>query len=64
MLSSKQLWPFLALVAVACAFPAAAGVINVPGNAPTIQGGIALAQPGDSVLVAPGTYPEHVSLIS
>jgi len=44
--------------------PAASSVILVPGDAPTIQGGIALAQPGDSVLVAPGTYPEHVQLVS
>ena len=64
MLSSTQHWPVLLLAAFVFAIPAGAGVINVPGNAPTIQGGIALAQPGDSVLVAPGTYPEHVTLIS
>jgi hypothetical protein len=64
MLSSKQHWPVLLMAAFVFAIPAGAGVINVPGNAPTIQGGIALAQPGDSVLVAPGTYPEHVQLVS
>lgn len=44
--------------------PAAADIIHVPGDAATIQGGIALAQPGDSVLVSAGIYPEHVQLSS
>jgi hypothetical protein len=44
--------------------PAVANQIHVPGDSPTIQGGIAVAQPGDSVMVAPGTYPEHVTLVS
>ena len=36
---------------------AQAAVINVPGDAATIQGGIDLASDGDEVVVAPGTYP-------
>jgi hypothetical protein len=32
---------------------------RVPGDAPTIQAGIGLAQIGDDVLVAPGVYTEH-----
>ncbi len=36
--------------------PAPANAIDVPGDAPTIQAAIDLAQPGDLVLVAPGTY--------
>lgn len=36
--------------------PVHATTWDVPGDAPTIQGGIDLASVGDTVLVAPGTY--------
>ncbi|MEO3841184.1 right-handed parallel beta-helix repeat-containing protein [Streptomyces sp. B22F1] len=36
--------------------------IRVPGDAPTISAGVALARPGDLVLVAPGVYREAVKL--
>ncbi len=38
---------------------AGATTIAVPGDAPTIARGLALARPGDRVLVACGTYREH-----
>jgi hypothetical protein len=35
---------------------AAAAVINVPGDQPTIQAAVSAAASGDTILIAPGTY--------
>ncbi len=37
-----------------------ADILYVPGNYPTIQEALANASTGDTVLVAPGTYYEHI----
>ncbi|MCD4731491.1 MAG: FG-GAP-like repeat-containing protein, partial [Bacteroidales bacterium] len=36
-------------------------VIHIPGDFPTIQSGIDVAQSGDTILVAPGTYYENIN---
>ncbi len=41
---------------------AAAAIYHVPDDYPTIQAGVNAAPPGDTVLVAPGTYGENVTL--
>ncbi len=63
-LSSRTVLIALALALIMASLSAEAGVIHVPGDAPTIQGGINIAQPGDSVLVEPGIYSEHIALVS
>jgi hypothetical protein len=41
---------------------AEAGVIEVPGDHDTIQAAVDAAEPGDLVLIAPGTYEEAVTV--
>jgi len=43
--------------------PAAAATINVPADSATIQAAILGTLPGDTVLIAPGTYHENISFI-
>jgi hypothetical protein len=49
----------LLLGAIACALPAAAATLHVPGDQPTIQAGIGAAAAGDTLLLAHGIYLEH-----
>ena len=52
------------LALLLCSGPALASIIHVPGDQPSIQAGLAAAAPGDSVLVAAGTYFERLYMPS
>ena len=55
----RSLWPFLGALAVLAA-PATGRIRRVPAEYRTIQEAIDSAQPGDTVLVAPGRYVENI----
>ena len=60
----KKIFSILFVLVLALSFslvtatPVAAATINVPGDQPTIQAAIAAASPGDTIMVAAGTYVE------
>jgi parallel beta-helix repeat protein len=49
-------------VGIALAIPALAKTIEVPKDYQTIQAAINAAQPGDLILIAPGTYKENLTI--
>jgi hypothetical protein len=58
---TKRWWGFaLLLVAVLLLYPVAAGSIQVPGQASTVQDAIRLARPGDTIYIHGGLYQENL----
>jgi len=53
---------FAVLPLLAAAMTCHAGILEVPGEYPSIQAAIESARPDDTVLVSPGTYPERVQM--
>ena len=61
-MSSRIVWLALLLSSLPVG-AAAQTTIRVPADQPTIQAGIGAAAPGDTVLVAPGTYVERIDFL-
>ncbi|MEZ4647601.1 MAG: right-handed parallel beta-helix repeat-containing protein [Candidatus Eisenbacteria bacterium] len=52
----KQLWALAPLAVCLCGCPAAASVLHVPSEYPTIQAAVDAAMSGDEILLASGRY--------
>ncbi len=55
----RPVFPFMASVVILAASVATATTWHVPADVATIGAALAAAQPGDTVLITPGTYHEH-----
>jgi len=58
----KRFLIFICFVLISC-ITVSAQIIHVPGDQPTIQAGIDVAQNGDTVLVDDGTYLENINYL-
>ena len=55
----RPVFPFAAAMVILSASVATATTWHVPADVATIGAALAAAQPGDAVLITPGTYHEH-----
>src|SRR5689334_11730842 len=60
--SGRLLWAATLWVAATACHLGVHGVVRVPQDAATIQAAVAMAHPGDLILIAPGTYTGPVSV--
>lgn len=57
-----QMYAIVAAISMCFAAAASAATINVPADEATIQDAINAASPGDTIIVAPGTYNESLNI--
>lgn len=56
-------WNWLFILGLVGADPTWAGMLQVPKDFATVQAALTAAQPGDTILLAPGVYPESVASV-